>query len=250
MSIVPRDFHRARYYFLRIARQVWPRDLPNPRQPDRPPKEDIPIQPGYAALAAGYIGRMCLRGEGVKQDPVCEDVVRARCRLQGKESHNGLGINWRDGLVDGKKDLKQAMAHFAAAATQELAEAQVDLGKYHYGKCKVARIRKHGADVDAERSDLKLATAYFETALRQVSPFEAYNFLADIQARHARSKMIPPAIAGSSCAIAVSFYKLVAERSTWEDDLLRDADTARSLGPEPWNREGERDGHAETVDGS
>ena len=32
--------------------------------------------------------------------------------------------------------------------------------------------------------------------------------------------------------IAVSFYKLVAERSTWEDDLLRDADTARSLGTE------------------
>ena len=133
-SIVPRDFHRARYYFLRIARQVWPRDPPNPRQPDRPPKEDIPIQPGYAALAAGYIGRMCLRGEGVKQDPVCEDVVRARCRLQGKESHNGLGIIWRDGLVDGKKDMKKALTHFGAAAMQELAEAQVHIGKIHYGE--------------------------------------------------------------------------------------------------------------------
>ena len=31
-------------------------------------------------------------------------------------------------------------------------------------------------------------------------------------------------LAGSSCAIAVSFYKLVAERGTWDEDLLRDAD--------------------------
>ena len=140
-SIVPRDFHRARYYFLRIARQVWPRDPPNPRQPDRPSKEDTPIQTGYAALAAGYLERMYLRGEGVKQDPVLAKMWFERGADYGeKESHNGLGIIWRDGLVDGKKDLKQAMAHFAAAATQELAEAQVNIGKYHYGKCKIARI--------------------------------------------------------------------------------------------------------------
>ena len=46
--------------------------------------------------------------------------------------HNGLGIIWRDGLVDGKKDMKKALAHFGAAANQELAEAQVNLGKYAY----------------------------------------------------------------------------------------------------------------------
>ncbi|EJF57566.1 HCP-like protein [Dichomitus squalens LYAD-421 SS1] len=215
-SIVPRDFHRARYYFLRIARQVWPRDPANPRQPDRPSKEETPVQSGYAALAAGYLGRMYLRGEGVKQDPVLAKMWFERGADYGeKESHNGLGIIWRDGLVDGKKDVKKAMAHFAAAATQELAEAQVNIGKYHY-----------------ERGDLKLATAYFETALRQGSPFEAYYYLADIQGRQARSTMLPPEIAGSSCAIAVSFYKLVAERGTWEEDLLRDADYAWSLGTE------------------
>lgn len=49
-----------------------------------------------------------------------------------KESHNGLGIIWRDGLVNGQKDIKKANVHFGVAAGQELAEAQVNLGKYHY----------------------------------------------------------------------------------------------------------------------
>ncbi|KAI1783963.1 HCP-like protein [Ganoderma leucocontextum] len=213
-SAIPRDFHRARYYFLRIAQQIWPRDPANPRQHDRPPKGEAPAQAGYAALAAGYLGRMYLRGEGVKQDPVLAKMWFERGADYGeKESHNGLGIIWRDGLVDGKQDMKKALAHFGAAATQELAEAQVHIGKAHY-----------------EGGDLKLATAYFETALRQGSPFEAYYYLADIQARQARNALIPADIAGSSCAIAVSFYKLVAERGTWEEDLLRDADYAWSLG--------------------
>ncbi|KAL1941435.1 hypothetical protein VTO73DRAFT_7252 [Trametes versicolor] len=215
-SAIPRDFHRARYYFLRIARQVWPRDPANPRQPHVSTKEEGHVSVGYAAPAAGYLGRMYLRGEGVKQDAVMAKMWFERGAEYGdKESHNGLGIIWRDGLVDSKKDLKRAMGHFAAAATQELAEAQVNIGKYHY-----------------ERGDLKLATAYFETALRQGSPFEAYYYLADIQARQARASMIPPEIAGSSCAIAVSFYKLVAERGTWEDNLLKDADDTWNLGTE------------------
>lgn len=89
---------------------------------------------GYAALAAGYLGRMFLRGEGMKQDPVMAKLWFERGAEYGeKECFNGLGIIWRDGLADGKKDIKKAMAYFQAAASQELAEAQVQLGKYHHG---------------------------------------------------------------------------------------------------------------------
>lgn len=78
---------------------------------------------------------MYLRGEGVKQDPLLAKMWFERGVEYGeKESHNGLGIIWRDGLVDGKKDMKKALGYFAAAATQELAEAQVNIGKYHYGE--------------------------------------------------------------------------------------------------------------------
>ncbi|EMD33107.1 hypothetical protein CERSUDRAFT_76806 [Gelatoporia subvermispora B] len=215
-SAVPRDYQRARYYFLRIARQLWPRDPQNPRQPLPSNKDEHASQPGYAPLAAGYLGRMYLRGEGVKQDAAVAKMWFERGVEYGeKESHNGLGIIWRDGLVDGRRDLKKALAHFGAAASQELAEAQVHLGKYHYNQ-----------------GDLKLATTYFETAVRQGSPFEAYYYLADIQARQARNALVPTNIAGSSCAIAASFYKLVAERGTWDEDLLKDAELAWSTGTE------------------
>ena len=135
-SAIARDFHRARYYFLRVARQVWPRDPADPRRPERiTSKDDSPLHTGYAALSAGYLGRMYLRGEGVKQDALLARMWFERGAEHGeKESHNGLGIIWRDGLVDGKRDMKKAMAYFKAAATQELAEAQVNIAKYHYGE--------------------------------------------------------------------------------------------------------------------
>ncbi|PCH35634.1 HCP-like protein [Wolfiporia cocos MD-104 SS10] len=214
-SAVPRDFSRARYYFLRIARQVWPRD-PQPGQRDVGAKEDSPTHTGYAALAAGYLGRMYLRGEGVKQDAAIAKMWFERGVTVGeKESHNGLGIIWRDGLVDGRKDIKKAITHFVAAATQEHAEAQVNLGKIYY-----------------ERGDLRLAVTYFETAVRQGSPFEAYYYLAEMQSRQARDPSTSNNIAGSSCAIAVSFYKLVSERGTWDEDLLSEAEAAWNLGTE------------------
>ena len=42
-SIVPRDFHRARYYF-RIARQVWPRDPPTPGNRTVHPRKTSPFK--------------------------------------------------------------------------------------------------------------------------------------------------------------------------------------------------------------
>ncbi|TFY81441.1 hypothetical protein EWM64_g2573 [Hericium alpestre] len=122
-----------------------------------------------------------------------------------KECHNGLGIIWRDGLVNGRRDQKRAVHHFGVAAGQDLAEAQVNLGKYHYA-----------------RKELKLATTYFETATRHGSPFEAYYYLAQIQS--AQMNMMPPHMKTGACSIALSFYKIVAERGSWDDDLLRDGE--------------------------
>ncbi|THH01341.1 hypothetical protein EW026_g1344 [Hermanssonia centrifuga] len=98
-----------------------------------------------------------------------------------KECHNGLGMIWRDGLVDGKKDMKKALLHFGAAASQDLAEALVHLGKYYYS-----------------RGELKAATAYFENAIRQGSPFEAYYYLANIQSRQIKTTGTPSEIADKS----------------------------------------------------
>lgn len=51
-----------------------------------------------------------------------------------RECHNGLGVIWRDGLVQGRTDEQKAFSFFNAAAGQELAEAQVNLGKHHFSE--------------------------------------------------------------------------------------------------------------------
>lgn len=131
---VPRDFSQARHYFLKIAREVWPRDPTNPlAHAVHAPKEEGATQVGYAAASAGYLGRMYLRGEGVKKDAAIARMWFERGAEAGdRECHNGLGVIWRDGLVGKQVNEKKALAHFNVAATQELAEAQVNLGKYHY----------------------------------------------------------------------------------------------------------------------
>lgn len=127
---VPRDFERARYYFESIARQVWPSD-----SGDVQGKRDENSPVGLAAPAAGYLGRMYLRGEGVRVDLKLAKMWFERgAAYSDKECHNGLGIIWRDGLIEGRKDSKASFTHFAIAAGQDLAEAQVNLGKHHYRK--------------------------------------------------------------------------------------------------------------------
>ena len=67
-------------------------------------------------------------------------VVRALDRAEDadkgsqgdKEAHNGLGIMYRDGLGV-PVDKVKAYHFFQAAAGQDLAEAQVHLGKLHLG---------------------------------------------------------------------------------------------------------------------
>ena len=80
------------------------------------------------------------------------------------------------------------------------------------------------------QNELKQAAVYFEAAIRSGSPFEAYYYLADIQSSIARNPATPAEIAGSSCAVAVSFNKIVAERGLWNDNLLEEAEIAWSTG--------------------
>ena len=115
---------------MAIAKEVWPYDPPSTVQA----KDDTNKPTGYAAASAGYLGRMYLRGEGVKADPAIAKMWFERgAELGDRECQNGLGIIYRDALVPGtRQDMKQAVKYFDAAANQDLAEAQVNLGKYYY----------------------------------------------------------------------------------------------------------------------
>jgi len=133
---VLQDFEQAQYYFLQIARQVWPRDPTNPLQHKASAyKAEGVAQPGWAPKSAAYLGRMYMRDEGVKQDYEMATMWFERGAEYGdRECHNALGILWREGLVKGRKDTRKALEYFAIAAGQELAEAHVNLGKHHYGQ--------------------------------------------------------------------------------------------------------------------
>ncbi|KAM6502505.1 hypothetical protein JOM56_002482 [Amanita muscaria] len=211
VGAIPQNYDLARHYFELIARQVWPNDLPN----HKPATKDDHAPVGYAAASAGYLGRMYLRGEGVKPNMVLAKLWFERGAEHGdRECNNGLGIMYRDGLIPGSKpNLKPALVHFNIAAGQELAEAQVNLGKYHYSI-----------------GDIGAATTYFEAAVRHGSPFEPYYYLAQMHSTQASDTRLPAHITSSSCAMAVSFYKLVAERGVWDDDLSREAEASWATG--------------------
>ncbi|KZV81209.1 HCP-like protein [Exidia glandulosa HHB12029] len=202
VGAVPRDFHRAKAYFMKIARLVWSRE--NVASPLTHRKEGATDgQKLAASIASAYLGRMYLRGEGFKQDARMAKMWFERgMENANAECANGLGIIYRDGLLDGKPDMKKALTQFGVAAGQEHAEALVNLGKHYY---------QHG--------DLPHAMMYFENAIKHGSPFEAYYYIAQIHASNAYKNSLM-----GSCSFAVSFYKHVVERGSWRENLLGEAE--------------------------
>jgi len=133
VGLIPRDYHRALAYFVSITKLVWPqKDLKNPLAGKKQVEDRVAVT---ASMAAGYIGRMYLRGEGMPSNPrIAKMWFERGAEYSDRECLNGLALIYRDGLLDAKPDLAKAITYFTAAAGQDLAEAQVQLGKHHYGK--------------------------------------------------------------------------------------------------------------------
>ena len=175
-----------------------------------------------AGLAAGYLGRMYLRGEGVPVNFQKAFLWFKRGTTRGdRESYNGLGVMYRDGLGV-ERNLKTSLLHFHTAAQQDLAEAQVNLGKYHFGL-----------------GDRVLATTFFEAAIRtdgirQPDTFQAYYYLAELAAstsnNNNNNNNDQQNAGGDNCPVTVSFYKHVAERGDWEHEVWWEAERARDKG--------------------
>jgi len=72
---------------------------------------------------------------------------------------------------------------------------------------------------------------YLETALKHGSPFEAFHLYAAIHAATARRPLDQGGKPGF-CGAAVAWYKLVAERGSWNDNYLLDAEKAWARGEE------------------
>ncbi|KAI1322401.1 hypothetical protein F5Y16DRAFT_386645 [Xylariaceae sp. FL0255] len=179
-----RNVDLAKKYFLSVATKYW--RLKDGRSVDgaKPQLEKV------ASKAAGYIGRMWLRGEAGNQDfKLAQRWFERGIKHGDAQSHWGLGMMNLHGYGV-PKNVPKAFELFKAAADQEFSLAFVALGALH--------LDQGGPE------DLKVANSYFEAAARWGN-LEAQYFLAE---------MIHHGVGNDkSCAAAMQYYKSVAERS-------------------------------------
>lgn len=200
---LPRDVRKAKSYFTSIAKQYWTRD-------SKTISGGPPGLERLAGKAAGYIGRMYLRGEGVAQDfTQASKWFRRGIQNGDASSQNGLGYMYLYGYGV-KIDRQRAADLFLEAAEQDLPQAQINLGKLFI-----------------EHSDIEAAKRYFELAARH-GALGAYYYLAEIY-NSGRGKE-------RSCIIATTYYKVVAERVeplqsplAWANKAYQDGDRESAL---------------------
>lgn len=192
-----RNLPEAKRRFLEIARLYWTRD--GKVRPNVPPRTEI-----FAAKAAGYLGRIYLRGEGMPQSYTLAKTWFTRgIELGDSISQYSMGLMYLNGLTVPKDPVKAA-DFFAAAADQELAVAQVRLGALFL-----------------DQGDVQTAIKYFELAAR-IGHLEAYYYLAELTKNGiGRDK---------SCSVATVYYKIVAEKAEVISTSFPEANEAYSNG--------------------
>ena len=191
-----RDLKIAKKYFLAIARLYWTENGKVKDVDDDTAK--------LATRAAGYLGRMFLRGEGMEQSYSKARIWFTRAIANGDAlSQYSLGVMHLQGLGV-SIDVSKAAEYFAAAADQDLAVAQTHLGILFL-----------------DQGDTKTATKYFERAAHN-GHIEAYYHLAE---------MINKGIGQErSCGMAAMYYKIVAEKAEVVWGALNEANEAYEEG--------------------
>ncbi|KAH7018370.1 ER membrane protein [Microdochium trichocladiopsis] len=179
-----RNVELARRYFLTVTTKYW--RAKDGRVVDQPK----PSLDKYASKAAGYIGRMWLRGEGSKQDfRTAAKWFERGIKHGDAQSQWGMGYIYLHGL-DVTKNVHRAAEYFKAAAEQDFSLAQVAMGALHLDL--------------GQPEDLKIANQYFEAANRW-NNMEAQYYLAEMM-HHGIGR-------DKTCNVAVSYYKNVAEKA-------------------------------------
>lgn len=179
--VLRQDFRVAKDFFLDIAKRYW--SIKDGRvKPDTEPGLDK-----FASKAAGYIGRMYLRAEGVEQNLKYAKVWFNRGVANGDAlSQYSLGLMHLHGLGVTYDPIKAA-EYFGAAADQDFSSAQVRF-----------------AALMMDQGDLETARRYLELA-GQKGHLEAIYYLAELNNQGVDRTR--------SCGQAAIGYKMVAEKA-------------------------------------
>ena len=173
-----RNLRTARAYFMVVAKKYWAKDGSIITEDNGVGK--------IASKAAGYMGRMFLRGEGMEQSFEKALIWFKRGLANGDAlCQYELGLMYLQGLGV-RKDAVTAADYFKQAANQEFASAQVKLGQLFL-----------------DQGDVQTGTRFFDMAARH-GHIEAFYHLAEINNNGVGRER--------SCGIATAYYKLVAEK--------------------------------------
>jgi len=187
------DFNSAKEYFLVVARKYWAKD--GSIKADTEPGVDR-----LASKAAGYLGQMFLRGEGMEQN-----FAKARVWFKRGLKNGDVMCQYSMGLMhlhglDVPKNPVKAAEYFGAAADQDYGPAQVQLGA-----------------LLMDQGDLINASRYFEFAAR-LNNIEALYYMGEISNIGAGRER--------SCNTASLYYKMVAEKAETIHSSFREANDA------------------------
>ncbi|KAL2847947.1 hypothetical protein BJX68DRAFT_239123 [Aspergillus pseudodeflectus] len=194
---LPKNYRKAMKYFRQVTLRYWNKDGSlNPNHPAGIEK--------LASKAAGYIGLMYLRGEGVEQN-FADAFIWFKQGLTNGDAlcQYELGLMYLHGYGV-QQDAFKASSYFIPAADQDLPAAETRLGVLFL-----------------DQGDIPTATKYFELAARWGS-MEAFYYLAELanngigRQRH--------------CGLAASYYKMVAERAEVIHSSFIEANTAYEKG--------------------
>lgn len=194
---LPRNFRKAMKYFKQITKRYWNKDgSVNPNHP-------LGIEK-LASKAAGHIGLMYLRGEGVEQNFATALIWFKRGVTNGDAlCQHQMGLVYLHGYGV-QQDAFKAASYFKAASEQDFPAAETRLGALFL-----------------DQGDVPTATRYFELAARW-GWMEAFYYLAELsnngigRERH--------------CGMAASYYKMVAERAEVIHSSFDEANTAYENG--------------------
>jgi SEL1 protein len=192
-----RDLPAAKKRFLELARMYWTKD--GKTRPNVPPTTER-----LASKAAGYLGRMFLRGEGMPQNfDIAKTWFKRGIEHGDALSQYSMGLMYLNGLGV-PADAVRAADLFAAAADQDLAVAQVRMGALFL-----------------DQGDVAIAIKYFELAARH-GHLEAFYYLAELTHNGVgRDK---------SCPVAAAYYKIVAEKAEFMSTSFPEANQAYTSG--------------------
>ncbi|KAF2150821.1 HCP-like protein [Myriangium duriaei CBS 260.36] len=192
-----RDMRQAKALFMQIARMFWKQDGKT--------KADVSSSvEKLAPRAAGFLGRMFLRGEGTRQSYEKAQLWFKRGIAYGDVlSQYSMGVMYMHGLGVPQDPIK-ASNFLASAADSNMAVAQTDLGVLFLDQGQVA-----------------IARTYFELAIRS-GHIEAYYYLAEISDQGLGRER--------SCGMAAAYYKIAAEMAEVVHSSFIEANEAYETG--------------------